>query len=95
MISWTPDAIADVDAATLYGMDRWPVQALQLADDIIDAVAVLGEYPHIGREGAKEGTRELIVQGYPFHVVYAVTGRDVTILHVNHQNMAWPERRPA
>jgi plasmid stabilization system protein ParE len=41
-----------------------------MAERIQEAVEYLMEYPNIGRPGRVSGTRELVVSGTPFVVVY-------------------------
>lgn len=47
-------------------------------------VSRLAEHPHSGRHGRVAGTREVIVPGLPYLVVYRVEERQVTILRVFH-----------
>ncbi len=44
----------------------------------------LAEHPNSGRPGRVAGTREVIVPGLPYLVVYRVEDRQVTILRVFH-----------
>ncbi|MCD7059640.1 type II toxin-antitoxin system RelE/ParE family toxin [Pelagibacterium xiamenense] len=64
--------------------------ALAMWDEIEAQVERLRMFPHSGREGRQEGTRELIISGTPYVVVYAVA-EDVTVLRVLHGAQRWPE----
>jgi|CXWL01.1.fsa_nt_gi addiction module RelE/StbE family toxin len=44
----------------------------------------LREYPHSGRTGTVTGTREVVVPGLPYLIVYRVTENEVQILRVFH-----------
>jgi toxin ParE1/3/4 len=47
----------------------------------------LCEFPESGRVGDVAGTRELVVSGIPYIVVYRVIGDSVEILRVFHTSM--------
>jgi len=49
-----------------------PQSAMEQAEAILAAVARLTGYPHMGRAGRINGTRELVVPGTPFNVVYRI-----------------------
>jgi len=46
--------------------------------------------PQIGRAGRVFGTRELIMQDFPFLIVYRVRQEYVQILRLIHQSMKYP-----
>jgi plasmid stabilization system protein ParE len=54
------------------------------------AVLRLGEFPQSGRAGHFPGTRELVLAGLPYVVVYRVTPDSVEIIRVFHASMDWP-----
>jgi addiction module RelE/StbE family toxin len=64
--------------------------AHRMATRIIEAVEYLIDQPNIGRPGRLSGSRELIVSGTPFIVVYWVRGAAVQILRVLHHARKWP-----
>jgi len=41
---------------------------------------MLADYPTIGKRGRERGTRELVVAGLPFIVIYAVQREELVIL---------------
>jgi len=66
---------------------RNPDAARRVGERIREAVSLLGDLRYIGREGMLSGTRELIVPGLPYIVVYRIepAGPDeITILGVYH-----------
>jgi addiction module RelE/StbE family toxin len=60
-------------------------------DRIEQLVKRLATFPESGRVGHIPGTRELVVPGLPYLVVYRVTPDAVEILRVFHTSRNWPE----
>lgn len=88
---WTPIATRDLRAAYEYVAEDNVAAAERLLDRILSAVEMLEQYPRMGRGGRVEGTRELVISGTPFMVVYRA-GRDrVDVLAVLHAACRWPE----
>ena len=50
-----------------------------------------GHFPTSGRPGQIDGTRELVVPGFPYVIVYRVSANAVEILRVFHTSRDWPE----
>ena len=90
----TESAEADLDAiADYYG--QLNVQAtLHILDRIAQVEAVLSEYPYIGRTGRVNNTREIVVTGTPFILVYALDPHDLIVLRVLHGRQQWPSLGP-
>lgn len=65
-------------------------QARRTAMAIYDAAGSLKEMPLRGREGRKPATRELIVAGLPFLIIYRERNEVVEILRVLHGSQQWP-----
>ena len=57
---------------------------------VIEAVERLVDFPHRGRQGRREGTRELVISGLPYIVVYRVRDASIRILRVFHAAQNWP-----
>jgi hypothetical protein len=61
-------------------------------------ISLLGDLPYIGREGALPGTRELIVPGLPYIVVYRIElarAEGIIVLGVYHGAQLRPgQKRP-
>jgi len=51
---------------------------------IVAVVEALRTHPYLGRAGAEPGTRELVIGGTPYIVIYRVRGKRVTILTIWH-----------
>ena len=61
-----------------------PTAAARVRRTIRGSVLRLLDFPESGRTGHIQGTREVVVSGLPFVVVYRVTGETVEILRVFH-----------
>jgi toxin ParE1/3/4 len=86
-LRYTRRARRHLDAIAEYIADRNPAAARRVGERIREAVSLLGDLPYIGREGVLAGTRELVVPGLPYVVVYRVDIAEqetVVILGVYH-----------
>jgi len=90
-IIWRPIAIEDVEEARRYIARDNPAAADRVVLAIRSAVGRLGNFPHLGRPGRVERTRELVVTGTPYIVAYAVVNEQLMILSVVHGARNWPE----
>lgn len=54
------------------------------------SIARLRRYPELGRLGRVDGTRELVVAGLPYLVVYRLSGENVEVVRVLHHAQEWP-----
>lgn len=90
-IEWSLLAITDLRSASEYIAEDNPTAAKKMASRVQEGVEYLAEHPHVGRPGRLEGTRELVVSGTPFIVVYWVREGAVQILRVLHHARKWPK----
>lgn len=91
-VSWQEDAIGDLIALRRYIAQENPRAAGQVAERIRLATRNLKAHPEIGRPGKIENTRELVIPGLPYIVIYRVYRETAVILRVLHGAMRWPER---
>jgi toxin ParE1/3/4 len=91
-IEWLPAAESTRASQLAYITERNPSAAIDLGDAMESAVARLADYPNSGRPGRVPGTRELVVTGTPYLVVYRVEPAAVVILRVLHGAQRWPPR---
>jgi addiction module RelE/StbE family toxin len=90
MIIWAPRALADIkEAWDFIAADNEPA-----ADRVTATIRQTGEslvqFPRRGRPGKKPGTRELVVLGTPYYLVYHVRRSVVEIARVMHGRQNWP-----
>lgn len=90
-LEWSPHAVADLKAIAEYiEQDRSLETANRTARAIYSAVQTLRVTPHRGRHGRIEGTREMVVTGLPYIVVYRVADERLLILDIVHGAQRWP-----
>ncbi|WP_430246538.1 type II toxin-antitoxin system RelE/ParE family toxin (plasmid) [Neorhizobium sp. DAR64861/K0K2] len=80
---------ADLDRIVDHIAEVNPVAALDTWDEIENQVERLCDFPRSGRTGRMPETRELVVTGTAYIVVYIV-GDDVELVRVLHGAQQWP-----
>ena len=89
-LRWLPQARYDLDRQLDYLAERNPAAAIEATETIDAAVRRLRKFPGSGRAGRLPGTRELVVTGTPFIVVYRVKPTGVVLVRVLHAARHWP-----
>lgn len=89
-VRWTTAALSDLDEAHDYIAEDDELAADSVAQRLTDAVSYLEDHPTLGRAGRLRGTRELVVSGTPFIVVYRVRSDELQVLRVLHHSRRWP-----
>ena len=89
-VRWTTPAAQDLEEITLYIKKDGESTARAVAKTLFDAANSLDLLPSRGRMGRIAGTRELVVPGLPYIVVYQVTKTAIQILHIYHGARNWP-----
>ena len=78
-------AFADLENIYNWIARENPSAARSVAQRVLDAVEnKIAHFPHVGREGRMTGTREWIVRGLPYIIVYRVEADAVVVLGVFH-----------
>lgn len=90
LIVWTGEARSEVRSAITRISETDPAAARLVLKRIHTAVALLAERP-IGHQGRVKNTYEKLVLKTPYIIAYALSDRDITILHVIHGSRDWPE----
>ncbi len=91
-ITWRRIALEDLDEAHGYIAEHNPDAADRSHNAILGAVLRLAEFPDLGRSGRVDGTRELVVSGTDYIVVYRLMNNQLMVLAVLHGAQDWPER---
>jgi addiction module RelE/StbE family toxin len=89
-VRWTESATRDLRRITRYIRKDNSAAARAVAKATIDAAEALAHFPLRGREGKIDGTRELVVSGLPYIVVYKATRSAIQLLHVYHGARNYP-----
>ncbi len=89
-IRWTEGANGNLDQVEVYIAQDNPPAAVATVNKIIEAAQMLADYPTIGKRGRERNTRELVVAGLPYIVIYAVQPGELVILRVLHTSMKYP-----
>jgi toxin ParE1/3/4 len=94
-LNWTEFAIADLDKIEVYmSAQGSPAAAIDQVLRVIEvAEKVLLEHSSAGRSGRVKGTRELVITGTPFVIIYRLKMQlsQVQVLRVLHYARQWPE----
>ena len=83
-VQWTATALRDLRNIRDYIARHNPTAAEGVARSIRSAVEGLRDFPAMGRAGKRPDTRELVVAGTPYIVVYTVVAgrlRVITVIH--------------
>ncbi len=91
-LEWTRAANRDLDSVEQFISRDNASAAIETVLEITRLVGMLTEHPGIGRPGRVDGTRELVIAGLPYIVVYLHQEDTVTVLRVIHGAMKWPKR---
>ncbi len=89
-VSYSADAIADLENLRAYIARHNPGAAQRVAQRIVRSASRLQTHPKFGKTGRVEGTRELASPKFPYTIVYEEFQGDCMILRVLHQSMQWP-----
>ncbi|OCA53553.1 type II toxin-antitoxin system RelE/ParE family toxin [Photorhabdus namnaonensis] len=90
---WTPRANRVREAAIDFIAQDDPIAALGQLDEIEYQTDLLPYQTEMGRPGRVKGTRELVINGTPFIVVYRVKPRlkRIEVIHFLHGAQQWPK----
>ena len=90
-IRWQTQAHKDLQGVLHFHTNQRSTAGPKLVQNIIHfAIKQLQVAPQSGRQGRVEGTRELIVPGCLFVVVYRIKNNEIQILAIRHQARLWP-----
>jgi toxin ParE1/3/4 len=92
-LQWTEPATQDLDNIEEYiSRENSPIVAIDVVLRVIETVAtVLPTHPRVGRIGRVTDTRELVIEGVPFIIIYRQVGSDqLQVIRVLHDAQQWP-----
>lgn len=80
----TPQARHHLNGIASYLSERNPAAARRVRADLRKAFEFLRHFPRGGRDGVLAGTREILVPGFPYIVVYRIDLDTVRVLGIYH-----------
>jgi toxin ParE1/3/4 len=89
-LAWSRLALADRDEIFSFTELRNARLAVDNDERILACAHRLRTFAGIGRIGRVLGTRELVVEGTQFILVYQVDGEVLTVLRLLHSAQRWP-----
>src|SRR3989304_8736174 len=88
-LRWIRIALQDLRQLHEYISEDKPLAASRMVTRIQDATQRLNKHPHMGRPGRVRGTRELVMAGSPYIVVYIFGDSEIQILAVIFSAVGW------
>ncbi len=90
---WLLSASRAREAAIDYIAEDNPTAALDQLDAIERQTGLLTAHPHLGRPGRMKGTRELVIVGTPFILVYRIRRKIgcIELFRFLHGAQQWPQ----
>ena len=90
-LKWTRRALRDMQHLHDYIADDNPAAVRRMVSRIREATSHLRRSPQIGKRGRIEDTRELVIAGTSYIMVYCLEGEQVQIVAVIHSAQRWPD----
>jgi len=91
LVRWTKLAADDLSHICDFTQEHFgPAQARRAALAIYNSADSLKEMPYRGRKGRKPNTREMVISGFPFALIYRIEKESVEIVRVLHGAQQWP-----
>ena len=94
LLKWTD--LADIDLEKIeahIAQENSPIVAIDVVMNIIDSThLILPDHARAGRQGRLKNTRELVIDGVPFIVIYRenISTNCIEVLRVLHDAQQWP-----
>ncbi len=90
-LEWTRLALQDLRHLHEYIADDNPSAASRMVTRMQEATERLKNHPQMGRPGRVQGTRELVIAGSPYVVVYILGDSEIQIVAIIHSAMRWSD----
>lgn len=90
-VRWLRKAIQNLNNEAEYIAQENPTAAAEMFEYVKAKVEALGDLPATGRPGRVPGTRELVIDRYPYLVPYRVAGDELHVLRVFHTRRKPPK----
>ena len=83
-VAYSADAARDLDQIWEFLAPRSLSGAQRVIEAILAAALRLQQFPELGRTGQDVRTRELVLPGYPYLLVYRVESSTLIVLRIFH-----------
>ena len=91
LVRWTQPAADHLLHICDYSAEHFgAAQARRAADAIYESATSPQDMPHRGRIGREPDTREMLISGLPFVIIYRVGEEAVEIVRILHASQKWP-----
>ena len=90
-VRWTTDAADDLERICDDIAQSRPDSARRVAQSVTESIGTLETFPHLGRPGRVQGTREITFPPLPFVAVYEVHEEQIVVLRILHGAQRWPQ----
>lgn len=90
-LRWTRLALQDLRHLHEYIAEDNPSAVNRMVTRIQDATQRLKTHPQMARPGRVQGTRELVIAGSPYIVVYILGDSETQIVAIIHSATRWPD----
>ena len=90
-VRWTRPALQDLGGIRAYIAEDNPRAAQKTASLLKQASRQLARFPRLGRRGTATGSRELIVSGTSYILIYDIEQDEVRVTAVVHGATDWKE----
>jgi toxin ParE1/3/4 len=91
-LRWTPRAVADLEEISDYLIVAGPRVWEQLLDRLEHLADLLLDFPLMGKPGIVPETREFVLTGTPYVLVFQIKDDTVVIVSVRDSRMRLPPR---
>ncbi|PTU63510.1 plasmid stabilization protein [Chromobacterium sp. Panama] len=89
---WLRSALQNLQQEAEFIAEENPAAAAALVRAVRAATKHLADFPETGRPGRVPGTRELVLEGFPYLIPYRVKDGQVQILRIFHTRRRPPKR---
>jgi toxin ParE1/3/4 len=89
---WSPTADRNADAIWEYIAQDNLDAADRILEQLRSSATGLERFPLMGRSGRMRGTRELVIPGTPYILIYRVSRTEIEIGRVIHAKQDWPPK---
>jgi len=89
-LRWTQRAVADLEEISDYLLSVSPTSWERLVTRIEAVTEYLLQFPHMGKMGLVSGTREFVLSGTPYIIVFRVREDVVQVLSIRDGRMQLP-----